>query len=292
MGRELVSFSRTVCDVGSLRKPVGPLPSSIYWRRRVVAAILVALLVALLAWLFLPGGAGRKSPSDAKPGTSAPVRSITPGPADSGPAISQQPGGRHESGGTGDGSDGGAGGASGDDANGDGDTGASASPGAGASSDPDAGSAASGGGPAGQQVPAGSALPDCRPAALQLSVRSKVTYGPEETPKFELIAKNTSNGDCKADLGPRTAVLTVTDASAGDDDPVWSSKDCPTASGSLFFKVPAGATVIREVDWNRARSAPNCATPPAGKAAPGTYLLEAKAPGEPLQRASFVLAKD
>lgn len=290
MGRELATISRTVCDVGSLRKPVGPLPSSIYWRRRVVAAILVAFLAALLAWVFLPG-AGKKSPPDAKPGSSEPAQSITPGPSDSGPAISQQPGGRHESGGAGE-SGGGSDGSS-DGSNGDGgDPSASATAGADPSSDTAGGSAASAGGTAGVQVPASSALPDCRPAAVQLSVRTKVTYDPEETPKFELIAKNTSTGDCKADLGPKAVVLTVTDASGDDDDQVWSSKDCPTASGSLFFKVPAGRTVIRTVDWNRARSAPNCATPPTGKAAPGTYLLEAKAPGEPLQRASFVLAKD
>ncbi|MFD6532013.1 hypothetical protein [Streptomyces sp. NPDC060184] len=280
--------------MGSLRKPVGPLPSSIYWRRRVVAAILVALLAALLAWVFLPG-AGRKSPPDAKPGSTEPARSITPGPAESGPAISQQPGGRHESGGaggSGDGSDGASDGSS-DGSNGDGgDPSASPSAGAQASADTAGGAAASAGGTAGVQVPANSALPDCRPAAVQLSVRTKVTYDPEETPKFELIAKNTSTGDCKADLGPKTVVLTVTDASGDDDDQVWSSKDCPTASGSLFFKVPAGQTVIRTIDWKRTRSAPGCATPPAGKAAPGTYLLEAKAPGEPLQRASFVLAKD
>ncbi|MFF7359795.1 hypothetical protein [Streptomyces sp. NPDC008125] len=280
--------------MGSLRKPVGPLPSSIYWRRRVVAAILVALLAALLAWVFLPG-AGRKSPPDAKPGSSEPAQSITPGPSDSGPAISQQPGGRHESGGsgeTGGGSDGSSDGSA-DGSNGDGgDPGASPPAGAEASSGTADGSTAPTGGTAGVQVPASSALPDCRPAAVQLSVRTKVTYDPEETPKFELIAKNTSTGDCKADLGPKAVVLTVTDASGDDDDQVWSSKDCPTASGSLFFKVPAGQTVIRTIDWNRARSAPHCATPQTGKAAPGTYLLEAEAPGEPIQRASFVLAKD
>ncbi|MEU1091070.1 hypothetical protein ACFYPN_18725 [Streptomyces sp. NPDC005576] len=281
--------------MGSLRKPVGPLPSSIYWRRRVVAAILVALLAALLAWVFLPG-TSRKSPPDAKPGSSEPARSITPGPSDSGPAISQQPGGRHESGGTGESAGGTSDGADGsaDGSNGDGDDDGitSPSPGAEASSDAASGGTASSGGTAGIQVPASSALPDCRPAAVQLSLRTKVTYGPEETPKFELIAKNTSTGDCKADLGPKAVVLTVTDASGDDDDQVWSSKDCPTASGSLFFKVPAGQTVIRTIDWNRTRSAPSCATPPTGKAAPGTYLLEAEAPGEPIQRASFVLAKD
>ncbi|MFF8249318.1 hypothetical protein [Streptomyces griseus] len=246
----------------------------------------------LIAWGVTSGGGG-ESRNDGKPGGSDPVESITPGPSGSGPAISQQPGGRDESGenggsggsgGTG-GADGGAGASSGGAGDGSSSDGASTG-GAGT-----AGSGA-GGGTAGQQVPAGSPLPECRPDAVRLSLRTKVSYGPDDKPTFELIAKNTSSAACKADLGPKSAVLTVTEAGGEDDDPIWSSKDCPAAAGPLFLKVPAGATVIHTVDWNRTLSTPGCATPPAGKAGPGTYLLEAKAPGGPVQRASFVLAKD
>ncbi|CAM5610800.1 hypothetical protein SBADM41S_11902 [Streptomyces badius] len=279
-----------------MRNPVGPLPSSIYWRRRAVAGLLVALLAVLIAWAVTSGGGGGGK-DDAKPGGSDPVESITPGPGSSGPAISQQPGGRDESddedgsGGTGgsDGSGESSGGA-GDGGSPDGSSTDGTSTGAGDSSGAD--TAGSGGGSAGQQVPAGSPLPECKPSAVQLSLRTKVSYGPDDKPKFELIAKNTSSATCKADFGPKSAVLTVTEAGGEDDDPIWSSKDCPAAAGPLFLKVPAGATVIHTVDWNRTLSAPGCATPPSGKAGPGTYLLEAKAPGEPVQRASFVLAKD
>ncbi|MBW3706614.1 hypothetical protein DTB58_21810 [Streptomyces griseus] len=247
----------------------------------------------LIAWGVTSGGGG-ESRNDGKPGGSDPVESITPGPSGSGPAISQQPGGRDESGenggsggsgGTG-GADGGAGASSGGAGDGSSSDGASTG-GAGT-----AGSGAGGGGTAGQQVPAGSPLPECRPDAVRLSLRTKVSYGPDDKPTFELIAKNTSSAACKADLGPKSAVLTVTEAGGEDDDPIWSSKDCPAAAGPLFLKVPAGATVIHTVDWNRTLSTPGCATPPAGRAGPGTYLLEAKAPGGPVQRASFVLAKD
>ncbi|GGS79527.1 hypothetical protein [Streptomyces badius] len=250
----------------------------------------------LIAWAVTSGGGGGGK-DDAKPGGSDPVESITPGPGSSGPAISQQPGGRDESddedgsGGTGgsDGSGESSGGA-GDGGSPDGSSTDGTSTGAGDSSGAD--TAGSGGGSAGQQVPAGSPLPECKPSAVQLSLRTKVSYGPDDKPKFELIAKNTSSATCKADFGPKSAVLTVTEAGGEDDDPIWSSKDCPAAAGPLFLKVPAGATVIHTVDWNRTLSAPGCATPPSGKAGPGTYLLEAKAPGEPVQRASFVLAKD
>ncbi|NEE61000.1 hypothetical protein G3M55_92895, partial [Streptomyces sp. SID8455] len=90
-----------------MRNPVGPLPSSIYWRRRAVAGLLVALLAVLAAWAFTSVGS-KGSQDDGKPGGSDPVKSITPGPGSSGPAISQQPGGRDESGDSGeDGSSGG-----------------------------------------------------------------------------------------------------------------------------------------------------------------------------------------
>ncbi len=274
-----------------MRNPVGPLPSSIYWRRRAVAGLLVALLAVLIAWAVTSGGGGGGGRDDAKPGGSDPVESITPGPGSSGPAISQQPGGRDESDDEdGSGGSGGSGESSGgsDDGSSTGGTGTGTGDPSGAA----ASTGGSGGGSAGQQVPAGSPLPECKPSAVQLSLRTKVSYSPDDKPKFELIAKNTSSTTCKADFGPKSAVLTVTEAGGEDDDPIWSSKDCPAAAGPLFLKVPAGATVIHTVDWNRTLSAPGCATPPAGKAGPGTYLLEAKAPGEPVQRASFVLAKD
>ncbi|WP_124265408.1 hypothetical protein [Streptomyces sp. ADI98-10] len=251
----------------------------------------------LIAWAVTSGGGGGTR-DDGKSGGSGPARSIDPGPSSSGPAISQQPGGRDESGedgGSGD-SDGGTGASSGganDGTSSDGaSSGGAASDGASTDGADTAGSGAGGGGTAGRQVPAGSPLPECKPAAVQLSLRTKVSYGPDDKPKFELVAKNTSSTTCKADFGPRSAVLTVTEAGGDDDDPIWSSKDCPASAGPLFLQVPAGATVIHTVDWNRTPSAPGCATPPAGKAGPGTYLLEAKAPGEPVLRASFVLAKD
>lgn len=276
-----------------MRNPVGPLPSSIYWRRRAVAGLLVALLAVLIAWAVTTAGGGGTG-NDGKPGGSDPVESIGPGPSSSGPAISQQPGGRDES--DDDGDSGGSGGSDGSGGSGgsDGGSGGSGDPSDGASAGgrDTAGAGTGGGGTAGRQVPAGSSLPDCKPGSVALSLRTKVSYGPDDRPKFELVAKNTSSATCKADLGPKNVVLTVTEAGGEDDEAIWSSKDCPAAPAPLFLKVPAGATVVHTVDWNRTLSAPGCVTPPAGKAGPGTYLLEAKAPGKPVQPASFVLAKD
>ncbi|MFI6085310.1 hypothetical protein ACIBBB_30825 [Streptomyces sp. NPDC051217] len=271
--------------MGSMRNPVGPLPSSIYWRRRAVAATLIALLALLVVWVVTSGGDdGGKKRDDGANGE-APPPSITPGPSGSGPAISEQPGGRDESGETG-GSDGpgsggtdagsGADGGAGGD-NGGAGTGGSAGSGGGAASGGSGGSAGDGasGSTTGEQVPVGSSLPNCSPSALTVKLESrKVAYEPGEKPSFRLVATNGSGKDCKADLGPKSVVLTVTNS---ESDEIWSSKDCPRI-GQLLLKVPAGGTVTRTVVWDLTQSVPRCATPPPGKAKPGTYLVEAAAP--------------
>lgn len=249
---------------------------------------MIALLAALVAWAVTSGGGSGGGQDDGRPGDSDPAPSITPGPSSSGPVAGQPPGGRDESEGSGTGT----GGGSGEDAGGTAEGGASGTAGpdtAGADgSAPEGTSEGTTGG--GQQVPAGSPLPDCTPAALRLSLKTDNSYGPDDEPAFRLSARNVSAADCKADFGPRNAVLTVTGAGE-DDEKVWSTEDCPK-TGALFLRVPAGATVVHTVKWDRRGSAPRCATPPVRSAGPGTYLLEAEVPGETVRPVSFVLTKD
>ncbi|GAA2459876.1 hypothetical protein [Streptomyces glaucus] len=297
--------------MGSLRNPVGPLPSSIYWRRRAVLLSVIALLALLITWIVTSGGGGGGDHDNGANGKN-PAPSITPGPSGSGPAISQAPGGRDESGsggsggsgsgsggsgdgsgsGSGDGSDGdgsGAGSGAGDSGAADGSGGGSG--GAGGSAGGDVEGGGTGGVGAGDALPAGSSLPDCTANAVKLSLRSvRNTYEPGRTPAFELTARNVSGGDCKVDLGPKNTVVTITQA--GSDDEFWSSADCPKGSGSLLFRVPADSGITYTVKWDRKPSAPRCATPAAGSARAGTYLVEAKAPGFAKVQTSFVLEKD
>ncbi|MBV1941530.1 hypothetical protein KUF83_33955 [Streptomyces sp. BV286] len=276
--------------MGSLRNPVGPLPSSIYWRRRAILASMFAVLALLITWVVTSGGGGgNRNDADGGNGKN-PTASITPGPSGSDPAISQAPGGRDESSGGGDGS-----GESGGSA-GSGDSGGSGGSGSGGSASGGAGSGGGGddgegGGGSGDTVPAGSSLPNCTAGSVKLTLRSvSNSYTPDEKPTFELIARNSSGSDCKLDLGPKNAVLTITQAES--DDEIWSSADCPTSAASILFRVPAENRVTRTVEWNRKASAPQCATPPALTATPGTYLVEAKTPGLPKSQTSFVLKKD
>ncbi|WP_343244749.1 hypothetical protein [Streptomyces sp. SID11385] len=295
--------------MGSMRNPVGPLPSSIYWRRRAIFGAVLVLVALLVVWLVNVtggGGGGKKDGAQGSGGSSGPAPSITPGPSGSGPAISQQPGGRDESGGSdkdddtatpGDGaSDGDADGGSGKDGSGkdgssDGADGTDGSNEAGG----DGGSGASGNGAgsgssAAQQVPAGSSLPDCTTDVAELSLRSvHNTYEPGKKPRLELSVKNSSAAACKVDLGAARTVVTIT--LTGEDAPYWSSKDCP-ATESLWLRVPAKETIRYEIEWNRKASRDACAKPPSGSAKPGTYLVEAKAPGLKKARASFRLDED
>ncbi|MFH8579212.1 hypothetical protein [Streptomyces zaomyceticus] len=280
--------------MGSLRNPVGPLPSTIYWRRRAVAACLVTLLALLAVWVFTSGDAGGKKQNDAANGSSPTPPSITPGPSGSGTAISQQPGGRDESGDSGETTGGGGGSAgSGTDAGAGGDAGTDAGTDGGGGKNGDTDGAGGDGGAgtgAGQQVPADSPLPNCPSGALQLTLRTaKVSYETGERPRFHLVARNTSDAACKADFGPRSAVLTISDK---QDDEIWSSADCPRPANPVLLRVPANATVTHTVEWDREQSAPRCATAPTGQAGPGTYLVEATMPGAKVPPASFTLAKD
>ena len=244
---------------------------------------MVALLALFGVWVVTSsGGDGGKSKASGSSGKH-PTSSITPGPSGTGPAISQHPGGRDESSG-GDGS-----GTAGSSGSGD------SSGAAGTSSGGTGGGAndGEGDGSSGGRLAAGSAasLPNCTTKALQLTLRSvHNAYAPGDTPAFELGVKNSSGSDCKVDLGPKRTVLTITQS--GSDKTIWSSADCPSGSGSVLYRVPARGHATYTAQWDRKPSAPNCATPPAGSASAGTYLVEAKASGFPNARTSFVLSKD
>lgn len=126
---------------------------------------------------------------------------------------------------------------------------------------------------------------------MRLTLRSvQNTYEPGQTPKLELVAQNSSASDCKLDLGPERAVVTITQS--GSDKDIWASDHCPDRSANVLVRVPADGRTTHTFPWDREQSAPKCATPPAGDVSPGTYLVEAKTPGLPTARTSFVLTRD
>ncbi|MDF3292142.1 hypothetical protein [Streptomyces silvisoli] len=263
--------------MGNLRNPVGPLPSSIYWRRRAVVLGLFVLLVGLIVWMLLPGGdsnAGHKGEAQG-PGGRTPVPSITPGPTSSQTGITARPGGR-DTGGTS--SSGGSGG----NAGGGGAGGANS----GSSGGSSGGGSGSGGNP--PPLPADSALPDCASAQVQLKLRSvKNTYDLTDKPKFELTAVNSGGSACKVDFGSTAAVVTIVD---GSGHHVWASDDCPPTREAYPLQVPAGGSTSFYVQWDRTLSVPQCASPSGAQTAPsGNYQVKVTTGGIGSAQTTFTL---
>ncbi|MFD8337138.1 hypothetical protein ACFV42_31375 [Streptomyces solisilvae] len=293
--------------MGSLRNPIGPLPSSIYWRRRAVALALFIAIVLVVIWAFGWGGSGGGGSDEGKgSGGGGPASTITPGPSSSGPVNSERPGGRDESdnGGSGSGGSGGSGGGSDDGGDGGKDTGGGSGSGGAGGAGGTGGSSGGAGGSSGggigtgtgRGLPAGSSLPDCRSGDAELTVRSvkdskvKNTWAPGEKPTFEIVVKNTKSSSCKVDFGRTAASLTITDA---ENTHVWASGDCPEGSASALIEVAGSGQAKRTVEWDRKRSAEHCATPSGSASAKsGTYLVEVKVDGLGTAKVSFVLEKD
>ncbi|WP_354641216.1 hypothetical protein [Kitasatospora camelliae] len=265
----------------SLRQPVGPLPASIYWRRRVVVLVALVAVAALVAWLTVGTGSGDKQPTQntAQP---APAQSITPGAAPSGSAITTRPGGS-SGGGTGSGSGGVSGGGGGDVSLTSGGTGggASSSPGGtGSAGSSGGGAGGTSGGTAGTpQVNTSEvmALPVCAASQISLELSSaQNAYQPKDKPRLALTVRNTSGANCRVDLGRTTSSITVT-SSTGDR--VWSSADCPTDRQSAWVQITAGSGLTETFNWDRSRSKPQCASTDGTAAQPGNYLVQADLTG-------------
>ncbi|MBA0053836.1 hypothetical protein E0L36_24155 [Streptomyces sp. AJS327] len=270
--------------MGSLRNPIGPLPSSIYWRRRTVAVAILVLLVLLVVWAFSFGGDENTSGEQGQGGGgNAPPSTITPGPSDSGPAISDRPGGRDEAE---DGDQDGSGGSGTDDEDGADGKGSGTEGGSGWSeANPGSESGGSGGG-SGKGVPAGSGLPACESPDVTLSLRSvKKKYDADERPTLELTAKNTGDAACLIDLGPEATVVTVTDS---DDRKVWASDDCASDATPYRVRVPAEDETRHTFEWHRVASPAKCGDSPSPVSA-GKYEVKAKPKGLSAARGSFTL---
>ncbi|WP_162824288.1 hypothetical protein [Peterkaempfera bronchialis] len=292
---------------------MGPLPASIYWRRRFVVLVALLAVAALIVWLTVRGGGG----NEAQGKHPAPVQSITPGSSPSGSAITTRPGGgsgggsgssgkpgtgssespgaeggtSDSGGGSTEGTTGGTGGTGGSDVSLSGGSSGSGSSGGsggsagsagstgstGSTSNGGSGSTSGGSGTVQIDTAAVRALPICPTSKVSLELTSvQNAYQPKDRPRFELTVRN-SGPACRADLGRMASLITVSEASAGR---VWSSGDCPTDRSSTWVGIPAGGAVTETFVWDRSRSIPECPTPaPGGTAGDGVYLVQASLSG-------------
>ncbi|MFG3054337.1 hypothetical protein ACGFZP_25735 [Kitasatospora sp. NPDC048239] len=291
----------------SLRQPVGPLPASIYWRRRIVMLAALAAVVALILWLMSDqgDGGGQGKAAQAVPSQSqTPAQAITPGASPSGPANTLRPGGGGSSGGGSGGPGGGTGGGAvsgsggGDVSLGTGGTGGGSAPnpapatggagGTAAGGTAAGGTAAGGAGGTGGGAAGGTgapavntaevmALPVCASSAVTLELSSaQNSYQPKDKPRLALTVHNASGTNCRVDLGRTASAITVT---ASSSERIWSSGDCPSDRGATWVQIPANNGLTETFTWDRSRSKPQCATADAAPAPAGNYLVVADLTG-------------
>ncbi|MCF2529365.1 hypothetical protein [Yinghuangia soli] len=276
----------------SVTRPVGHLPPSVYWRRRAIVLVGLAVLIALVAWACAAGGGGdgkddKKNAGADSPAPTAPTG--TPGPIGPGDAA----GGTSAGGGTGTpggtaGTGGNAGatgansGATGANA---GATGANGTANGGANAGGTAGTTggavppATGGG--GNTTIAGMlacAYPGNAELVLIGDKPQDTKYRVGEQVKLTLEVRNTGKETCAVDLSQKTATVEIKSGA----DHIWSPADCvPADAKPEITQIQPGKSVTRSWTWTWTRSdparcngqAPALAAPPVGSSFAATAKI-------------------
>ena len=231
-----------------MRLTVGPLPATVYWRRRAVVAAALALLIVLFA--VRCGGPNPSTPTQAgtASATAIPVGPQIPDVPTSGSSTDSSPGPAGSPGyPTGEGQPSGGSGA-GDGAGGDG---------------------------AGQLAPPVVATVACADAEIALSAEvspSPGVYGGVIT--LTLIVRNTSDHPCLRDVGSAPQELQVRQGSVV----VWSSDHCNTPQASDVRAFGPNIESRFSLRWNTYRAAPHECDPPSNvsPAPVGSYEVTAR----------------
>lgn len=231
--------------------PVGNLPPSVYWRRRlfvVGAGILLILLIVLTVSVVAGGGDGQQplageptqsatpsttgaasTPTGSTPAASSPSSSTASSPATSGPATSR-PGG---------------------------------------------------------VVPPASSMPPVRCAASNLGVQAVVgqtKYEVGQRPVVSMQVTNTGSRPCVQDLADKQIVLRLYNGQSR----VWGSHDCEIQPGTTDRTLPMNQPVRVSITWSGSTSQEGCKGP-RQRVGAGTYTLYASLAGKSGKAASFTI---
>ena len=227
-------------------QPVGPLPPSVYWRRRALAGVGLVLAPVLLAsgiaTAATDDGAAAGPGTDAAP-TAAPAALTSVVPAS---GLVTPPGG------------------------------------AAAVLDPLAGT----GRPSRSAAPVTatpttttrSAPPPatCRDRDLEVTARTDAPrYGAGTTPMLSLVVTNTGTAPCTRDLDAARQALAVV---RRPGDGVWGSNDCSPGRTRDVRTLAPGQEAVFSVSWSGRTSLPGC-TGTRRPVAPGTYQVLARLDG-------------
>jgi hypothetical protein len=273
--------------VGSFRHPVGPLPGSVYWRRRIVLLGIPLFVIALVAYACT--GSSSPSTNAAGPGGgrqsagASPTGIITPAPSQtaSGPPGNSYPGSPTTSGG----GAGSTGGASGGTGGGTGGGTSSGSAGSGVSGGSGSGGTTGSIGQAASGAAAGCSL------SLMLSLDRTSSSGPVQYPAgsyptFKIAAADDGSANCTVDVSGKGMVVSV--MPLGTTKPIWTSATC---SGATDLRVLGpGDSQSYSVVWKRwetqGDTCPLSALPTVPQ---GTYTVNVEAGGVTSSLVEFIL---
>jgi hypothetical protein len=228
--------------------PVGPLPASVYWRRRGLVLAGVVLALVLLVSLLGGGGGGGVPVTVAaggadgggEPEVGASTPSGSPAQPTASGSLTGTPAPLDE---TGPGEDAGGGGSGGS-------------------------------GPAAATAGRSSASPlgpprPCADAALRLTVTAgQSVYQVGDMPVIELAVQNTSTATCTRDLGAARQEVLLYAGTAR----IWSSNDCyPDGERDVQALLPHERATF-SVKWSGLSSTPGCAST-RSRVGPGRYRL-------------------
>lgn len=293
-------------------QPVGPLPPSVYWRRRGVAAAAAVLAIALLVWalaaaLSADGGADASaaapppSPAAAPP---SPVASLGALPAPTGPGLAAGPPGPALTP-SGAASLLGPAGLPGTRPQ----TGTGPLPGTAAL--PGADSVSGAGRPGGigpgivspgpppgpapgptpgpiptSSPPAAPAPPRCADGDLRVVARTdKPRYPVGDHPLFSLVITNTGSAPCVRDLDAARQAMAVV---RKPGDGLWGSNDCSPVHTSDVRTLAPGQDAVFTVRWGGRTSEPGCSGD-RSVVPPGDYQLLTRLDGTISAPARFTL---
>jgi hypothetical protein len=220
-------------------QPVGPLPPSVYWRRRALVAGIV-LLVIVLGWIALPGGAddgGRRE-------TAAAAGSPTATPTGAPTSLAATP-------------------PAGDPGRaGDGEPAATTTAAPAPTTTP----------PPPPRTTRPAAPGPCSDRSLALRVApERLTYAVGQQPVLDLQVRNVSKAACVRDLGAAQQEILVYRGSQR----LWSSNDCYPEGEKRTEVLTPNAARSFEVTWSGLGSRPRCAGVRTRVGA-GSYTLVAR----------------
>ncbi|HEY8300783.1 MAG TPA: hypothetical protein VIG48_02690 [Jatrophihabitans sp.] len=237
--------------------PLGDLPQSVYWRRRVAlfgSIIAILVLLVLTVRVLASNGAAPKpaaagGSSTPRTHSSSPPRTHSRSASHSSSTAAGVPSGAPSTGSTGS-----------------------------------SGSSGSGG-PSASSHSSSTAPAKCAGSQLALSAASSSSsYRVGDQPVLSIVVKNTSATPCVQDLADPQVVMRVYNG----ESRVWGSHDCKIEPGTNDQTLMPGRAVRVSIVWSGMSSQPNdCAN--RQQVGAGTYTLYASLSGREGAAAQFVI---